>query len=299
MQIRNRLFPYPILHKQRELSSFGFDCNFELIKAISEDDEKLIIDNACVKLKSTELETLLSENKIQCVLVIECSSTVFRKYYDIGIEPLKIELPKSNFKENVEISSFIYAKESFELSSKEFLDEYSDYTYEIDKYDVLAIDNGVTIKIKYNEERDNKISSIFSVIKDEDTEFMKVEADQDQIYIYLPEKSFNCYDRLKDMEYYKNEFFAILAIPALTYSLNKVKNEYDSCVEDIKFNINWFGSFLKAYESKFNEELTDDRFREIDTLNVSQIILNNGVVKSIEELFERDSQVGGNDDEQD
>lgn len=299
MQIRNRLFPYPVLHKQKELSSFGINCNYELNKTISEDNEKLIIDNVCVNLISNELRRLLAENKIQCVLVIECSSTVYRKYYDIGINPMKIELSKSDFKDNVEISSFIYAKDTFEISSSEFLDEYSDYTYVIDKYDVLAIDNGVTIKIKYDEERDNKISSIFSVIKDEDTEYMKIEANQDQIYIYLPEKPFNCYDRLKDMEYYQNEFFAILAIPALTYSLNKVRNDYDSCIEDIRFNVNWFDSFVKAYSNKFGEELTDDIFRDIDTLNVSQIILNNGVVKSIEELFERDSQVGGNEDEQD
>jgi len=304
MQIKNRLFPYPVLNRQKELSCYSNISNYELKKEICEDEATLFIKNVYADLNNESLQKLLDQNKIKIVLIVECSSTIFRKYYEITNNPINIEILKSNLRDKVEISSFIYAVEDITLNASDLNDDYFGYSYTIDKYDVLAIDNGTTIKIKYNESADKKISSIFAVIKDPNIKTAEIKAAKEKIYIYLPEDVFNCYDRLKDMEYYQNEFFAILAIPALHYSIDYAKKITNDNVEDALFEFDWFSSVIKAYKKNYSQDLTDDVFKELDCFNVSQVLLNNGIVKSIKELFERsnnmndiDEDLGGEDDE--
>ena len=59
---------------------------------------------------------LIVDKKAEAVVIIECSSTIFRTVKSISIEPKDIIIPLHNLRGKVEISSFIYAKEEFELA---------------------------------------------------------------------------------------------------------------------------------------------------------------------------------------
>ena len=57
-----------------------------------------------------------------------------------------------------------YATKDFVYSDDDFLDDYEGNSFNIEKYDILGIDDGFSVRINYDETKDKKVSSIFLVI---------------------------------------------------------------------------------------------------------------------------------------
>ena len=64
MQIKNKLFPYPIINHNKILSSFG-NRSFDLIFEPSETDAEYVMKNARFLTESELINRLFSENKIK------------------------------------------------------------------------------------------------------------------------------------------------------------------------------------------------------------------------------------------
>ena len=69
--------------------------------------------------------------------------------------------------------------------SEDFDDDYDGFRFTIEKNDILAVDDGFTNKIEFDEDEDNKKSSIFLIVKDLSIkdETMRVEFDTNKITI--------------------------------------------------------------------------------------------------------------------
>lgn len=302
MQIKNKLFPYPTINNSR-LDSCYKDTTYSLEYEQLQEDEYLILKDAHIEINNEAIINLIKEGKAKACVIVECSKSVFRKTYNIGLEPEDIKILISDLSDRVVISSFIYATQDIEnYRNNDFLEDYEDYNFYIEKYDIIAIDNGSTIVIDYDETSDKKVSSIFLIIKDTETDKknMRVEIG-DKIIAYLPEKQFNMYDNMKKNNNYQNIFFSMLAIPILIEALEKIKNEqYD--FDEIELNYRWFRSVKNGFQKKYGYELTEDKFYEIDSAELAQELLNNGTVNAIEDLMKitfGNIMIGGNDDEQD
>lgn len=301
MRIGKRLFPYPTINNSKIASCFK-NSNYSLEYDDESDNENLVLKNAHIQIDNDELIKLIVDKKAEAVVIIECSSTIFRTVKSISIEPKDIIIPLHNLRGKVEISSFIYAKEEFEYSNDDFLDDYEGYSFTIEKYDILAIDDGFTTKIEYNESEDKKLSSIFRVIKSTDPELkvMKVDSGDKFIKIVLPEKEFGYYDNLKNRDYFKNIFFSIIAIPSLIKCLQEFKNERVD-IDYIRLNHSWFDSIMVAYKKNYNEELTDEIFADMPVEEISQTLLNYATVSSIEDisnLFIKNMMIGGMEEDE-
>ena len=302
MQIKNKLFPYPTINNSR-LDSCYKDTTYSLEYEQVQEDEYLVLKDAHIEINNEAIINLIKEGKAKACVIVECSKSVFRKTYNIGLEPEDIKILISDLSDRVVISSFIYATQDIEnYRNNDFLEDYEDYNFYIEKYDIIAIDNGSTIVIDYDETSDKKVSSIFLIIKDTETDKknMRVEIG-DKIIAYLPEKQFNMYDNMKKNNNYQNIFFSMLAIPILIEALEKIKNEqYD--FDEIELNYRWFRSVKNGFKKKYGYELTEDKFYEIDSAELAQELLNNGTVNAIEDLMKitfGNIMIGGNDDEQD
>lgn len=302
MQIKNKLFPYPTINNSR-LDSCYKDTTYSLEYEQLQEDEYLILKDAHIEINNEAIINLIKEGKAKACVIVECSKSVFRKTYNIGLEPEDIKILISDLSDRVVISSFIYATQDIEnYRNNDFLEDYEDYNFYIEKYDIIAIDNGSTIVIDYDETSDKKVSSIFLIIKDTETDKknMRVEIG-DKIIAYLPEKQFNMYDNMKKNNNYQNIFFSMLAIPILIEALEKIKNEqYD--FDEIELNYRWFRSVKNGFQKKYGYELTEDKFYEIDSAELAQELLNNGTVNAIEDLMKitfGNIMIGGNEDEQD
>ena len=302
MQIKNKLFPYPTINNSR-LDSCYKDTTYSLEYEQVQEDEYLVLKDAHIEINNEARINLIKEGKAKACVIVECSKSVFRKTYNIGLEPEDIKILISDLSDRVVISSFIYATQDIEnYRNNDFLEDYEDYNFYIEKYDIIAIDNGSTIVIDYDETSDKKVSSIFLIIKDTETDKknMRVEIG-DKIIAYLPEKQFNMYDNMKKNNNYQNIFFSMLAIPILIEALEKIKNEqYD--FDEIELNYRWFRSVKNGFKKKYGYELTEDKFYEIDSAELAQELLNNGTVNAIEDLMKitfGNIMIGGNEYEQD
>lgn len=303
MQIGNKLFPYPTINNINVRSCFkettySFKCNED------NDGQKYILKDAHIEINNEEITRMIEEGYLGVGLIIECSPTVYRKMFEITTEPQTIEIAIGDLRDKVEVSCYIYAKKDIEnFNNNDFLDDYNGYSFKIEKNDIIAIDDGYTTIIDYDESIDKKVSSIFQIIRDKSANCMLIEKKAKKIVISLPEEEFTYYDNLRKNDNFQNIFFAMIAIPALTYCLKEFQDivkmgDYE--LDEIEMEYNWFISVKNAYEKQFDTELTQEVFKNIDVSEVSQKLLNNGDLNSIKDLFNISigrRMYGGEDDE--
>ena len=303
MRIGKKLFPYPTLNNSKNITCFK-NCDFSLEYDDCDDEENLILKNAHIKVNDEVINKLLDESKLKATVIVECSSTIFRKSYDISRIPNDIIIPINNLSEQVVISSFIYATENINFISPNFLDDYDGYSFEIEKYDIIAIDDGFTTRIEYDEDKDKKVSSIFSIVKDETIEnkVMKFEPTARKIIIHLPEEQFGCYENMKNNDNYQELFFSIMTIPALIYCLQNIQDRLifsDYSLDEIKIDYRWFESIEVAFKNLNGVALTEDNFKKYDVSLLAQQLMNNASVTAISDLFKQEfrKMIRGDEDE--
>jgi hypothetical protein len=292
MRIGKKIFPYPTINNSKNASCFQ-KSNFALIYEDEDNEENLILKNAHIYIDNPILIDLFEQNKVGATVIVECSSTIYRKSYDISIIPKDIIIPITNLREQVVISCFIYAKENFSYVSDDFLDDYKGYVFQIEKYDILAIDDGFTTRIEYDESKDKKVTSIFSIIKDEfiKDNIMKIEPTAKKIVIHLPSEQFGCYEHMKINDNYQELFFSILTIPALIYCLQNIQDRLNyngDSFDEIHLEYRWFESIEYAYKNQYNEELDENVFKKLNVVELSQRLMNYASVTAISDLFKQE-----------
>ena len=291
MKIGKKLFPYPVLNNSKSNSGFE-NSNYKLLISLSQNENYFVIEKAYIEVENQDIERLLADGRAKAIMIIECSSTVFREKYEIGLEPRDISIPIGNLNDKVEISSFVYATQDIEhFSSNDFLEDFSDFDFAIEKYDILAVDDGYTTKIVFDEDKDKKMASIFSVIKsnNKDLDVMTVSSENKQIVIEMPSQYFDYHDNMKHNDNFQNIFFAIIAIPALAQCLQEIKevfsDAYSMDINEVMDDKTWFVSIANRYKTVFGTELTSDEFADCNTYEVAQKLLNCGSTKSIEDFY--------------
>lgn len=303
MQIGNKMFPYPTINNIGLRNCFK-ETTYALKCNDYNDGQNYILEDAYVEINNDNIKRLMSEGYLGVGLIIECSTTVFRKMYEITIEPQTIKIPIGDLRDRVEISCYIYAKKEIEkFQDNDFLEDYNGYSFKIDKNDIIAIDDGYTTVIDYDESIDKKVSSIFQIIRDKSADSMVIEKKAKKIVISLPDEEFKYYDNLRRNDNFQNIFFSMIAIPALTYCLKEFQDairtgDYD--LDSIEMEYNWFISVKKAYKNQFNIELNEEILKNANVSVVAQKLLNNGNLKGIKDLFDISigrKVYGGEDDE--
>lgn len=287
MRIGKRLFPYPILNNERIYSQFK-DAIFTLSYSEMITDDYYILQNLYCNLTSQYLIDLIKEGKAKIVCLVECGTTLYRRSFDLKLEPIDLKIPLNDLNGKTTVSAFVVAVQDIDdYECSDFLDDYSGYKFNIEKNDILAVDDGFTNRIDFNsDEDDNKKTSIFLVIKDKTIvdETMNIEADTERIYIYLPEEQYNSYEKTKRISKFQNLYFSIMAIPALGYAISQLqKNSTD--VEQLRMENKWFNSFCVAYKNVHNEDLTDEEFIKMNGNKEAQILFNMPVTKALDDIF--------------
>lgn len=299
----NRLFPYPVMRESTDFSNYKNSLYRLEIGSASSDKEFYYLNEVKVTIENDQIKELLRQGKIEAYLLVECSSTIFREKFVISEEPSNIKIDIFNLNNNVEVTSFIVAKEDFDFSNDDFLDDYENSTFKIEKGCILAIEQGFNSTIDYSNINDKKVSSIFLIIYDENAEDMKVMVDDSKkIMICLPKKTYDRYNSLKNNDNFYSLFFSIIAIPALTKGLQRIQdriNMDESTIEDEIGSYKWFNTIINAYKKKTNKNITTDDFSEIDVVEVAQIILEHPSSNAIEDLFNlKPFDYGGDDDDE-
>ena len=304
MQVRAKLFPYPVINQNKAFSNYG-DLFFELSYEPLEDDSKYILKGVSFSTDSKTINDLYDKGLIRIVLVVECSDTVFRKTAEVDRQPRDIILPKTDFTERVDVSMFAYASQDFILSSPEVEEDYAGITFEIEKYDIIAANDGFNIRFKHDETEGNLVQSIFSVIVSHDMAEGSyiIECNTGRkITITLSEQDYRNYKVIYTVPAYKEVFFNMLLIPALIEGLSLCKivvADEGKDLDDVGNQYIWFRSIQSAYKKLTGADLSLEDFKGKSPATFAQEILGKPLGESLQKLVIEAKGQGNeeNDDE--
>lgn len=307
MRIGNRLFPYPVLNKNFEQSGYTEGCSFSFVFETSAEGTVIVEkENVCFKqlhydLTDNALQLLVEEGKAECLFIVECSAAVYRKAFPITSVPTDLNVYIKDLKGLVVVSAYIYAKEAIhQYSSENFNGIYSGYSFDLDKFCILAADDGCKFNVDTDTSIDNKVASIFTIVSKEiDSCPMDYSDDGKKITIVLPKTHYESYDKIKRKPEYNNIAFAMIAIPVLAMCIAEIKNQNYESIEDIVEQKSWFNAVCISYKRVLDKELTIEDLNSLKALYLAQLVLNNSSCNGIsdfENLLTRGKD-GGESDE--
>ena len=294
MQLGNRLFPYPVINQEPTISEFKETSSFELKITLSENNDLIRVNNKAVlkdiyfSLRDDDLMRFYNEGKIRCYLIVESSSSIYRQRFELTELPQTIEIPLDYLKDEVYISAYCVAMCDIDnYSSSGFGDDYEGYTFDIKKYDIVAADDGMRFYIDRDLAEDNKVSSIFNIIRNENSiSLVSYEMKSNNIYIYMPADAYESYTSLKTDARWNNIFYSMIAIPVLTSCFSEIKASNYSDVDEITDDYRWFRSVCRSYERETKKVLTADEMSNLSPMELAQTVLNYATSKGVNEFKE-------------
>lgn len=292
MHIGNRIFPYPVLNKNEALSDYNADAIFNL-KFDVEENGAPIVQNGEVVFKNLHyiitddsLITLLEQGKLKGAFIVECSASVYRSCFDISTVPYDLRISANEINGNVVVSCYLYAAADIaDFKSTSFLPEYAGYSFDIDKFDILAVDDGFKFKIELDPTEDNKVASIFMVVKKEDDgDIMSYDYDDKKVIVRLPTTYYECYDNIKTKKECNNIAFAMIAIPTLACCLEDIATREYCTIEEILDDYSWFNAICISYKRRSGNVLTFEDFEGMDKLELAQMVLNSASCNALKDF---------------
>lgn len=291
MHIGNRIFPYPVLNRNEALSDYVVDSVFKLEFDVDENgapivqNGEVIFKNLHYSITDAPLIELIEQRKLKGAFIVECSASVYRSRFDISATPYDLKVSAHEINGNVVASCYLYAAEDIpDFKSDGFIPEYAGYSFDIDKFDILAVDDGFKFKIELDPTEDDKVASIFTVVKKEDdSDIMSYDYDGKKIIVRLPAVYYDCYDNIKTKKECNNIAFAMIAIPALAGCLEDVCSRYYS-MEEILDDQSWFNAICISYKRRTGNILTFEDFELMNKLELAQMVLNSASCNALKDF---------------
>lgn len=294
MLIGNKVFPYPLLRDKESNSDykttqfyFDFERDNDIPIIIN---GMLVLKNIAFFLDNPELKELYINGSVKAICEVECSNTVYREFFEISDTPQNKKIPISNFANIVTISAYLVAtKEIDGFVSTDFVDDYAGYSFHINPSNVVAADDGIKFRVHIDESNDNKMSSIFTIVKKDDAKGIVTYCNEsNKIVIYLNPEDYSIYDTMKNHSMYNSVFFANLVIPALAGCLQEIQNGFNDgdSIDEICDDKQWFISVMKRYAFVTGKELESDDFCTINCFELAQLLMNESTHKSIKDFYQ-------------
>lgn len=292
MRIGNRNFPYPVLNANTDLTGYMESSKFSFEFETTPKGE-VIVENGLLKFKklhfileNEELNSLYQSGKVKAAVVVECSGSTYRKSFPLTLEPQDLTIEAGSLNGMVTVSAYMYAScDLDQYSNNDFNEFYHGYKFDLDKFDILAVDDGGRFRVNIDPSEDNKVSSIFTIVKVENSnKLVSFELRPSQIVIKLPKLYYEQYDKIKRRSEYNNIVFAMLAIPVLTACLAELQQyEYNS-FEDLIERYTWMESVQRAYKQVKGRDFELDIFKSEQAFELAQILLNQSSCRGIEDF---------------
>lgn len=290
MLIGKKIFPYPIINSNLQFTTYE-NATFNLVLTEVDSNANYVLKDIHFETNSKLLNDLIDKKLAEVVLIIESSKSIYRKKFNLNSsEGTDIVLKKSDFNGKVFFSMFAYVTDDIKIeSSKEFIDDYQGIDFELEKYSIIAGNDGRCLIIEHEEQEDNLVKSIFTIIPSEEIEesIFKVEYNVGRkINILLSEQDFNKYQEMYNIPLYKELFFSVLLIPSLTEALNKCQLIVDAAecsdIDEIEHhNMPWFKSIIDAYEKIEGTRLTLDTFKDLSPILMAQKLFGKPITNTL------------------
>ena len=280
MEIKNRLFSYPVLCG--ETDDYSEKSEFIIVPSITENLHELLF-NYSFTVNCDSLETLLRKGDAEYLLHIECSYTAFRIALKSPVPQISYRLPKSRVNGEINLVAMIVAKVDIrDYLSDDLNEDYVGEKVSFKKGAILAYQNLPSIYInKKNDDLANN-ESFFTVIKQAslDPDEIKPLAflfNDHKIKILVDERTYEAFVRYQQSQ---SIAIAMLVLPALIYMVYEVGGN-----PDIYERYSWFQRLKLFYKSKGKDFVMDILQSDDNPVDIAQEMLQNPISSAYRELY--------------
>lgn len=241
MDIRHRLYPYPVLSGTTDdYVDSSYSMELQVTKGIRE-----LCFNISLNLENKQIQQMIYEGLAEYVIHIECSYTSYRTVIKSDETSIKKSIPEHKLNGTVAVCAFIVAKTDMPVYYNNcFNEDYEGMSFHIHRGNIIAVGGQVNIKVTKEIEELSKIPSIFTICRNAEDidDSMKIDITGEKIVIVLCNKSFGNYKILTGMPQMLPVLHSMLIVPTLIYTFEKLKSEGTSEFEDLR----WYKSIERT-----------------------------------------------------
>ncbi len=282
MEIKNRLFPYPVLSidtDDYENSSFSVDVDVE------QDSSGIITFSFSVSLDDSEIQRLINHGEAYFAIHFECSKTAYRKLLVSSQKTIVFHVQTTRINGDIALVGMVLAKKDIVYYRNENLNiDYKNADIFIPCAGIIAYQNMPKIRIAKNYEELTSSESFFSIIKrvkdNDDMHPIEFELTQEKIRIVVDEKIYSAYIRYSMDDNSKNLLWSLLLMPAVTYMLERLRMDGIDTYEESE----WYQKISNSYNAQgldFEDTVSN---RDNPITDIAQTMLRLPIGKSFSNL---------------
>lgn len=281
MEIKNRLFPYPVLCTENDDYE---NCEFNVRTDVKEELNDIVIHFDIQLNGVPEIQWLIRDNNAQFVIHIECSSTAFRTIIKTAETKKTIRIPKSRVNIEIALLATIVAEKDIVGYSSNNLNEDYDETIDFKRGSILAYRNLSKIYVTKNYEELAGDNSFFTVVKRTDSDGVDrlpvaYSLSDSKIKILVSEAIYDEYIKYHNSPNMEPLMNTLLVMPAIAHMVDEMRMSND--VEEFK-HLYWYQKINKACKLQGKDFWTDIIESEASCMDVAQEMLQMPIERAFE-----------------
>lgn len=267
MQIKNRLFSYPVYSSDVDdyiVNEFHFEYNVE------NDGETLKVIYTTIISNKFILNRINNED-IKLTILVECSKTAYRKLFVLDDLNGVIKISSHLLSAKVELCCLLLANKDFILNKESGISsDYLNTSFNISRGFIVGYDNSYSFIVDKDKEDDFKSSSIISVVKKLDLyDYMDVDLDNDnKIKIQLGDEMYQYFVQLQGQDKLP-VIHSMIVLPALVYVVDQIK---DHIIRETYEDYYWYRCIAKQLEI-LNISIDSQVFESKSSVTIAQELL--------------------------
>lgn len=279
MRIKNKLAPYPILKIDGEdyLNS-SFDVEYDVESRFSE-----IYGRVKFKLVNDAIENLISNQRAQYVIHIECPSTCYRTILTSYEENVDFVIDAKQIAKTIEIRTFIVLTEDVHgFTSDDFHPYFQGQLFDLANHQILAIGTAKDYNISKDDSEIGNLPSIFKIaqLDDQSKNSLTINTDSDtHITIGLSPRVFALYSKL-GRHIFKNTALSVVLLPAIMVVLQRM---HESREDESITSMHWYQVIDNILE-RHGYDIANIDISNDTLLSICQSIFADPILRSFEEL---------------
>ena len=278
MQIKNRLFSYPVYAS--DVDDYN-NTKFEFNYTVAIEQESLTI-NYKVSLSNTTLINKIQNEDIKLVLHVECPQTFYREIINLELFEGAISLKLKNLMGRVEVCCMLVANVDTTINQSFGINrEYGATVFKVKRGFILGYDNSYSFTVPKEKDELFKPSSIITVVKKLNLadEFDIDLNDSNKIRIQLNEEMYTMFVQMQG-NLQVPVVHSMIVLPTLTYVVEQIKNS-DARKEFEDYM--WYVSIEKQLKS-IGLEIDSKEFESMNTVVIAQKLLKSPVKNALVSL---------------
>lgn len=281
MEIKNRLFPYPVLCVENDDYE---NCSFDVNTKVKEDINDIVLDFDIKLENNEELQWLIRDGYAQFVIHIECSSTAFRTMVTSVGNKKSVRIPKARVNNVISLLGMIVAEKDIVGFKSKLLNEDYDEEINFNRGAILAYRNLPKVYVTKNYEELAGDNSFFTVIKRtdiEEAESLPVVYDitDAKIKILVSEKTYDEYIKYHANSTMQPLLNTLLVMPAIAHMVDELRNCGD--IERYK-PLYWFQKISKSCKLQGKDFVNDIIDSDLPCVEVAQAMLQMPIERAFE-----------------